>query len=78
MKKGGTAGPGLINDDLNADEMNQTGVLDEISVDDGMGPDDIEIDDQQSQRYKQQLKTMSITRHIMTRLGWTACEPNAF
>ena len=74
LKKG--AGPGLINNDLDADEMNQTGVLDDILVDD-IAPDDIGIDNQQSQRYRQQLKTMSITEHIMTRLGWAACERNA-
>ena len=34
LKKGGTPGPGLINNDLEADEMNQMGVLDEGSVDD--------------------------------------------
>ena len=81
LKKGATA-PGMINDDLAqaADEMNQTAVLDHevLPADDGMTPDDIEIDDQQSQRYKQQLKNMSITKHIMNRLGWTTCEPNTF
>ena len=71
LKKGATA----LNDDLDADEMEQTAVLDDVLVDD-MGPNDIDIDDQQSQRYKQLLKNMSITKHIMTRLGWTACEPN--
>ena len=77
LKKGGTPGPGLINNDLKTDEMNQMAVLDETSVDD-VAPDDIDIDYQQSQRYKQHLKTMSITKHIMTRLGWTACKPNTF
>ena len=56
--------------------MNLNEVLDEISIDD-MAPDHIDVDDQQSKRYMQQLKTMSVTKHIMTRLGWTACEPNA-
>ena len=50
----------------------------DILVDDTMAPEDNDIDGQQSQRYKQQLKTMSITKQIMTRLGWTACESNAF
>ena len=77
LKKGGVAGgPGLIDSDV-ADNMNQTAVLDGLLVDD-TAPDDIDFDasDQQSKRYKQQLKTMSITKYIMTRLGWTACEPN--
>ena len=79
LKKGATAAPGMIDDDPQAaDEMNQTAVLDEaLPADDGMAPDDIDIDDQQSQRYKQQLKNMSITKYIMNRLGWTACEPNS-
>ena len=72
LKKGATAVSGLINDD----EMNEPALLDEILVDDTSPNDIIDIDDQQSQRYKQQLKTMSITEYIMTRLGWTACEPN--
>jgi hypothetical protein len=78
LKKGATAAPGMIGDDPQAaDEMNQTAVLDEaLPADDGMAPGDIDIDDQQSQRYKQQLKNMSITKYIMNRLGWTACEPN--
>jgi hypothetical protein len=60
LKKGATAVPGLINDDLAQAEMNQTAVLDEVlPINDDMSPNDIDIDDQQSQRYKQQLKTMS-------------------
>jgi hypothetical protein len=78
LKKGGTAVPDLINNDPESNEMDQMVVLDEMSIDDSMVPDDIDIGDQQSQRYKQLLKNMSITKHIMTRLGWTACEPNAF
>ena len=70
--------PGLINDDLVANETNQTAVLDETSIDDAANLNNVDIDNQQSQRYKQQLKTMSITKHIMTRIGWTACEPNTF
>ena len=71
--------PGVLDGELiaNLDEMNQTAVLDEILVDD-MAPDNIDIDDQQSQRYQHQLKSMSITKHIMTRLGWTDCDPNTF
>ena len=76
LNRGGIAGPGLINSDLAADNMNLNEVLDEISID-NMAPDHIDVDDQQSKRYMQQLKTMSVTKHIMTRLGWTACEPNA-
>jgi hypothetical protein len=41
-------------------------------------PDDIDIDNQEIQRYRQQMKTMSVTKHIMTKLGWTDCEPNTF
>ena len=69
----------MLDDELiaNLDEMNQTAVLDEILVDD-MAPNNIDIDDQQSQRYQHQLKSMSITKHIMTRLGWTDCDPNTF
>ena len=77
LKKGGTAGPALINNDVDVDEINQSGVLDDISVGD-MVPDDIDIDNQESQRYRQQMKTMSVTKHIMTKLGWTACKPNTF
>ena len=71
------AGPGLINGDLDANNENQTDVLDENFVPETPS-NEIDVDDQQSKRYKQQLKTMSITKHIMTRLGWTACKPNAF
>ena len=47
--------PGLIiNDDLAANDMNQTDIFDEIPVDD-VTPDNIDIDDQQSRRYQQQL-----------------------
>ena len=70
--------PGLINDNLVANETNQTAVLDETLIDDAANLNNVDIDDQQSQRYKQQLKMMSITKHIMTRIGWTACEPNTF
>ncbi|KAF8809212.1 hypothetical protein BYT27DRAFT_7094716, partial [Phlegmacium glaucopus] len=70
LKKGSTVVPGWMNDDLVTHEMNQSTVLDKL---DDMSADEIptyEIDDQQSQRFQQQLKSMSVTRHIMTRLGW--------
>ena len=81
LNKGGTAESSLINsaDDPDMIHMKQAAVLDEILIDDSdVAPDDIEFDDQQSQRYKQQLKNISTTKSIMTRLGWTTCEPEAF
>ena len=79
LRKGGTIAPDWINDDLVA-ERNQSDVLDkgdEMSSEDMPAqPDDIDmVDEQQSRRFQQQLKSISITRHIMTRLGWTACKP---
>jgi hypothetical protein len=69
--------PGWMNDDGIAHELHQPGLLDrldDIPVD-GLPADEIEIDDQQSQRFHQQMKSISITKLIMTRLGWTACQP---
>ena len=69
----------MINSELIANDLDANqAVLDEVLVDDIMAPDDIDFDDQQSQRYKQQLKNISIIKSIMTRLGWTTCasEPN--
>jgi hypothetical protein len=77
LKKGATAVPGWINDDTIAHELHQAGLLDrldDIPVD-GLPADEIEIDDQQSQRFHQQIKSISITKLIMTCLGWTACQP---
>ena len=70
--------PGLIiNDDLAANEMNQTDIFNEIPVDD-VTLDNIDIDNQQSRRYQQQLKTMSVIKHIMNGLASTDCGPNTF
>ena len=82
LKKGGVAGPGDLIAGRDDPDMDQSAVLDETFklVDDGaLDSDVIEIDDQQSQRYyKQHLKNISITKNIMTRVGWTTCEPNGF
>ena len=72
------AGPGLISGNLDDNDEDQTDVLDETFIPESPTSNEIDVDDQQSKRYKLQLKTMSITKHIMTRLGWMDCEPNAF
>ena len=76
LRKEATVVPDWMNDDLVA-ERNQSEVLDkldELSSEDLL-TGDIDIDDQQSQKFRQQLKSMSVTKHMMTRLGWTACKP---
>ena len=77
LKKGlgAAAVPGLIDDD---NEMNQAAVFDDETLAGDMALNDIDVDDQQSRRYKQQLKSVSVTKHIMTGLGWTKCESNTF
>jgi hypothetical protein len=77
LKKGATAVPGWINDNSIAHELHQAGLLDRLDdiLVDGLPADEIEIDDQQSQRFHQQIKSISITKLIMTCLGWTARQP---
>ncbi|KAF8238541.1 hypothetical protein L208DRAFT_1241670, partial [Tricholoma matsutake] len=71
LKKGATAVPGWLDDEFIPHEMKQSGVLDELDHDcDAMQADEIEIDNLQSHRYHQQMKSMSLTKLIMTKLGW--------
>jgi PIF1-like helicase len=69
--------PGWMNDDTITHEFNQSDVLDGLDdiLVDNLPAEDIEIDNQQSQRFQQQIKSMSITKLIMTQLGWTAHQP---
>jgi hypothetical protein len=51
-------------------------VQQDVIADDGIQPDDFEVDEQQSRRFQQQEKSISITKLIMSRIGWTACDPH--
>ena len=81
LKKGSTAVPGWMTDTSVANEISQSNMLhklDELAGDsDGMQVNNIEIDDQPSHRFQQQNKSISITKLIMSRLGWTACNPQS-
>ncbi|KAF8815884.1 hypothetical protein BYT27DRAFT_7078625, partial [Phlegmacium glaucopus] len=72
LKKGAAAVPGWMDDDLDTHEINQSAEFDKLDeiLDNDVPTADIDIDTQQSQRFQQQLKSISVIKHIMTRLGW--------
>ncbi|KAF8235864.1 hypothetical protein L208DRAFT_1021364, partial [Tricholoma matsutake] len=74
LKKGSTAVPGYMTDISVTHEMNQSDVFDSTRLDeiayDGTHIDNVEVDDHQIYRFQQQIKSISITKQIMARLGW--------
>ena len=76
LKNGSTIVPEWMTD-VSVNEIIQYKVLDQLDefADEDMQFSNIEIDDQQSRRFQQQEKSISVTKIIMSRLGWTACNP---